>query len=308
MERGMKNKKISNSKYKNTGVLFELLVRQITSDTLVGKPKSAAMDIMKRYFSASTELGKEMQLYRAFFETNKLTENKAIHFVDLILAQRKKLDERKLAKEKYELIKEISNAYPLKEFLSCKLPNYIIHASIYKTFASDSAERSDTAILNINEVAEARFTLVEHLSGKSTQKDVIRETEQLNEFKQQTEDMRLLALKLMIDKFNERFDGLNDKQKDLLREFIYNVSNTNSLTTYAKKEIPFLKESLLKGASKTKNKIMAIKINEVASQLDRIASKRVIKDADFSALMIAYEIDKELNTNKLSSPGVSIHE
>jgi hypothetical protein len=244
------------------------------------------MDIMKRYFSASTELGKEMQLYRAFFETNKLTENKAIHFVDLILAQRKKLDERKLAKEKYELIKEISNAYPLKEFLSCKLPNYIIHASIYKTFASDSAERSDTAILNINEVAEARFTLVEHLSGKSTQKDVIRETEQLNEFKQQTEDMRLLALKLMIDKFNERFDGLNDKQKDLLREFIYNVSNTNSLTTYAKKEIPFLKESLLKGASKTKNKIMAIKINEVASQLDRIASKRVIKDADFSALMI----------------------
>lgn len=304
----MKNKKISNSKYKNTGVLFELLVRQITSDTLVGKPKSAAMDIMKRYFNASTELGKEMQLYRAFFETNKLTENKAIHFVDLILAQRKKLDERKLAKEKYELIKEISNSYALKEFLSCKLPNYVIHASIYKTFASDTAERFDTAILNINEVAEARFTLVEHLSGNNTQKDAVRETEQLNEFKQQTEDMRLLALKLMIDKFNERFDGLNDKQKDLLREFIYNVSNTNSLTAYAKKEIPILKESLLKGVSKTSNKIVAIKINEVASQLDRIANKRSIKDADFSALMIAYEIDKELNANKMQSPGASIHE
>lgn len=291
----MKNKKISNSKYKNTGVLFELLVRQITSDTLAGKPKSAAMDIMKKYFSASTELGKEMQLYRAFFEQGKLTENKAIHLVDLILVQRKKIDERKLAREKYELIKEISNAYSLKEFLSCKLPNYVVHASIYKTFASDSAERSERAILNIREVTDARFTLVEHLSGKATQKEAIRETEMLNEFKQQTEDMRLLAYKLMVDKFNEKYNGLNEKQKELLREFINNVANTNSLTKYVKHEIPLLKEELIKNVKRTKDKVTAIKINEVTHQLDRIMSKRVIKDREVTALMIAYEIAKELN-------------
>jgi len=289
------NKKITNSKYKNTGVLFELLVRQITSDTLVGKPSSPAMSIMKRYFGASTELGKEMQLYRAFFETSKLTESRAMHFIDLILTQRKKIDERKLAKEKYNLIREIAEAYPLKQFLACKIPDYVVHASIYKTFRSDSVDRQAESIVNIREVAEARFTLLEHLSGKRINTTSLAEVEQLGEFKQQSEDMRLLALKLMIDKFNDRFDGLSDRQKNLLREFIYNVSNENSLTAYAKKEIPVLKAELLEGIAHLKDPVTTIKINEVAAQLDRIAAKRTIRDAELSALMIAYEISKELN-------------
>ena len=292
----MRNKKISNSKYRNSGVLFELLVRQITADTLAGKPKSEAMDIMKRYFNSSTELGKEMQLYRAFFETGKLTESRAIHFIDLILSQRKKLNEKKLAREKYELVKEISNKYSLKEFLSCKIPNYVVHASIYKTFASDSAVRTSTEIVNVREIADARFTLVEHLAGKHIRKDATRETEMLSEFKQQSEDMRLLAYKLMVDKFNEKYNGLNDRQKNLLREFINNVANTNSLTQYVKKEIPLLKRDLLSNAKKAGDKITTIKINEVASQLDKIAAKRVVKDQEVTALMIAYEILKEIET------------
>lgn len=290
----MKNKNISNSKFRNTGVLFELLVRQITSDTLAGTSNSPALGIMKKYFNAQTELGKELQLYRAFFETGKLTESKALHFIDLVVAQRKKLNERNLAREKYALVNEIGQSYPLKDFLSSKVPSYIIHASIYKTFASTLAENSSIEIANVHEIVDARFTLVEHLLGKTKKPEIARENELLHEFKQQSEDLRGLTIKLMIDKFNDKYSTLNDAQKMLLREYINNVSNTNSLGTYVKNEIPKLHDALIKSAARIKDKVTVIKINEVASQLNRIATKKVIRDQEVTAMMIALEILKEL--------------
>jgi hypothetical protein len=291
----MKHKKVENSKYRNTGILFELLVRQITADTLSGRPVSDALNIMKKYFNASTELGKEMQLYRAFFEAGKLTETRALHFIDLISEQRKKLDERKLSREKYELVKAIKNAYPLKEFLQCRVPQYTIHASIYKTFASQVATKDQTSnITNISDIATAKFTLVEHLVGTRKVPAKVNESEALiEEFKSQSEDLRLLSYKLVVDKFNEKYSSLNDRQKGLLREFINNVSNTNSLLRYVKREIPAMKRELAEKSKNTTDKVMSIKLAEVASQLDKIGSKNVIKDNEVTAMMIALEILKE---------------
>lgn len=289
----MRAKKINNSKYKNTGVLFELLVRQITSDTLAGKPMSEALNILKKYFNASRELGKEMQLYRAFFESGKLTENKAIHFIDLILEQRKKLDERKLALEKYDLIKEIKAHYALDEFLSARVPHYLIHASIYKTFANQTVKGQATSVVNISEVMTAKFTLVEHLLGSHKKAEAMREDALIKEFKEQTEDLRLLTYKIAVDRFNEKYSNLNDKQKALLREYIENVSNSHSLIKYVKQEIPLMRAQLISKAKET-DKITNIKLTEVASQLEKIGSKNVIRDNEVTAMMIAYEIIKEV--------------
>jgi hypothetical protein len=288
----MKPKKISNSKYRNTGVLFELLVRQITADTLSGRPISEALNIMKKYFNASTELGKEMQLYRAFFDAGKLSETKALHFIDLIAEQRKKLDERKLSREKYELVKAVKNAYDLKEFLSCRVPQYTIHASIYKTFASTIAKDQSANIVNISEIATAKFTLVEHLVGVRKKALVKEETAILEEFSKQDEDIRLLTYKLLIDKFNAKYSGLNDKQKTLIREFINN-SVDNSLVKYTKKEIPAMKKELNDKCAKA-DPVLKIKLHEVATQLDKIGTKNVVSDNELTAMMIAYEILKEV--------------
>lgn len=289
----MKAKKISNSKYKNTGVLFELLVRQITADTLAGKPLSEALNILKKYFNASTELGKEMQLYRAFFENSKLTETKAIHFIDLVLEQRKKLDERKLAREKYDLIREIKSHYALEEFLSARIPNYMVHASIYKTFANQAAQGQETSVVNISEMAQAKFTLVEHLVGAGKRVAPSREDELIKEFKSQTEDLRLLTYKIAVDRFNEKYSNLNDKQKALLREYIENVSNSNSLVKYVKKEIPVMRAQLFEKAKNT-DAVTSIKLTEVATQLDKIGTKNIVRDNEITAMMIAYEIIKEV--------------
>jgi hypothetical protein len=283
-----------HKKWRNTGILFELLVRQVTSDTLAGRQVSDALNIMKKYFNASTELGKEVQLYRAFFETKALTETKAIHFIDLVVQKRGKLDERKLAKEKYELIKEIKAHYPLKEFLASKIPNYTINASIYKTFLSESLKDAEFGIVNIQEVATARFALIEQLTGKAAKKPLHENTAELEEFRQQSEDLRMLSYKMVIDKFNDKYSALNDKQKSLLREYINNVTNTSGLVEYVRKEIPVVRTALIEHG-KTVDKVTSIKLNEVASQLKGFGSSSIVKDSEVTALMIAYELLKELD-------------
>lgn len=290
----MKAKKnIANSKYKNTGVLFELLVRQVTSDTLAGKQNSEALSIMKKYFNASTELGKEVQLYRAFFETKSLTESKAMHFIDLVVQKRNKLDERQLAREKYELVKEIKNHYPLKDFLSSKIPNYTMNASIYKTFVSESLKGDDFSIVNIQDVVNARFMLIEQLTGSASKKALKEEVEGLEEFRNQSEELRLLSYKLVIDRFNDKYSNLNDKQKSLLREYINNVTNTTPLAEYIRAEIPIIRQSLYERAKITGDKVVGIKLTEVANQLGNFGKSNAVKDSEVTAIMIAYEILKE---------------
>jgi hypothetical protein len=56
-------KNLKHSKFKNTGVLFELLVRQVASDTL-NNNDSKAIPLIKKYFAKSNELAKELNLYQ----------------------------------------------------------------------------------------------------------------------------------------------------------------------------------------------------------------------------------------------------
>jgi hypothetical protein len=290
----MKPKNISHSKVKNTGILFELLVRQITVDTMNEVQSSPALKIMKKYFTPSREMGKELQMYRSFFEMERLTESKAIQFIDLINRYRSKLDEGKLAKEKYNLVKEIKENYNLESFLGTKIPSYKVYASIYKTFL---AESGDFPIQNISEVASSKFTLVEHLATDKTAREPKSEARVIHEFKNQSEDIRLLAHKLMIQKFNEKYSNLNSRQKKLLREYINNTPNSHSLINHIRSEVGPLAESI-RGASKNESKVLQIKLNEVASQLENMEDIKRVKAKDMTALMTAYSILEEIENDK----------
>lgn len=286
----MASKNVSHSKVKNSGLLFELLVRQVTVDTMNNVPSSPAVNMVKKYFSPTTELGKELQLYRAFFEMGRLTESKAIQFVDLVNNQRRKLNEEKLIREKYNLVKDIKEHYDINKFMSAKIPSYKIYASIYKTFL---AECGDFAIQNISEVVTSRFTLVEHLVKDKKSRVTKGEDAIIESLKNQPEDIRLLTQKLMIDKFNEKYSNLNLKQKRLLREYIHSSASDNTLLEYVKTEIPLMIKSI-STSSKLLDKVEKIKLNEVATQLGTIAKKPRIKEQELSALLVAYQIIDEL--------------
>lgn len=287
-------KNLNHSKFKNAGILFECLVRQITVDTMENVKNSPAINIMKKYFNSTTELGKEIQLYRAFFEMNRLSESKAIQFVDVVTSQRVKLNDKQLATEKFNLIKEIKENYDLNSFLQAKIPSYKIYASIYKTFL---AESKNFSISNIQDIASARFTLIEHLSkDKKISKNLVSEGEIIDAFKNQTEDLRLLSYKLILDKFNEKYQNLNIKQKLLLREYINSVSNSNTFLEYVKSEIIPLKEEISQFIKNNSNKVLIIKLNEVTAQLDKISTRKKIRDNELTAMMIVYQIIEELKS------------
>jgi len=288
----MARSNVVHKKYKNTGILFELLVRQITVDTMNSKKESPALRLVREYFKPTSELGKEYILYRTLLESINLTESKANTLIDIVLKERRALNNRRLSEQKYELVREVKELYDLKDFLSAKIPNYRVYASIYKTFLSESKpEKID--VRDVADVARARFTITEHMMSKpSNQK---RESKLLEYFRNQTEDLRLLTYKVLVDKFNAKYANLNEEQKVLLREYINNISNTNDLRDYINKEVPKVQRKLKKRINKVDNEVTRIKLQEVVSQLDNVAKGKVVRDAQVSALLVAYQIIREID-------------
>jgi hypothetical protein len=285
---------IKHNKLRNTGILFELLVRQITSDVMENKKDGVAVKLMREFFNSKKELGKELMLYRAFFNVQNVSEQKAFQLLKLVTEQRKNLDQHVLDTQKYLLIKEIKKNFDLKEFFAARIPSYKIYASIYKNF--DAAINGINDTTTIEELAGSQFTIVEHLSGKAPSKEIKEHNELSKIVRSQDDDIRFLSYKILIERFNEKYKGLDEAQKKLLQEYIYNISNTSKLKSYTQTESRRLAKEIAQSSKKVKDKVTRIKLGEVVSQLQKVQAATVIKENHMTAMLIAYEILKELKT------------
>lgn len=283
--------KLKHSKYKNTGILFELLVRQIASDILSNKDPQAAT-LVKKYFSKS-ELAKEHKLYQSLINVNSLSESKAESLIETVLRLSEKLNKTALRKEKYNLIKEIKDNYNLEDFFKAKIQNYKVNASIYNLLeAHNAVEFTDPKTVIDNKV-----TLLEFLTQKPLDKTQIKD-QILEEYAKQDKGTRILIYKLMIDKFNNKYSNLLPEQKSLLKEFINNVSNTVTLKEYINSQIQNIKLELEILSKKVTDKKVEIKLNEVNSILNLIPKSETVKDDDVVNLMNYYELLHELRNIK----------
>ena len=228
---------IKHSKYKNTGIIFELLVRQITSDTLSNKD-SKAVNILKKYF-VKTELGREYKLYETLLKNTNLSEGKAEIVISTILESAKHLNQSILKRQKYNLIKEIKTYYNIDEFFRTKLPNYKAQASIYILLEN----YTQTSSPNISQVINNKLTLLEYLTSLSSNKQII-ENEVIEEFKKQDKDVRILTYKILLDKFNTKYGNLNENQKLVLKEFIESTDSTIKLKTFYNQKIVDIKNEI----------------------------------------------------------------
>jgi len=282
--------KAKHSKFKNTGILFELLARQVTADILSGKDESVAKNLLFKYFTENKELGKEWQLYNFLLNEKTKDDFQAEKYVNIILKQREKLDCKKLTEQKYSLIKEIKDSYPIEDLLKSSIKNYRIHASIYKLFENHV---NSFVKFDVKELIQSRNTLTENLCGKkiSTKES---EDETINFYKQQNEDIRLLSYKLLVDSLNEKYKDLDSNQKRLLKEYINNISNTNSLNEFIELEIVNIKKTIGELLPKISNDVVKIKINEVTKQLDGINCKKSVKDNQITVLLLSHELIKEI--------------
>ncbi len=286
-------KKIKHSKFKNTGFIFELLVRQITSE-IMSSNKSVAEKILKEHFNSKKELSKELKLYQYLINEKYNSEAKAGQFINTILEARKRLDEKKLTKEKYNLIKEIKETYGLDEFIKSPISNYKTLASIYKIFeVATTDEQYDPT-----DIVSSRFTIAENIINTSIQnKDSKIKDAVLEEYRKQDEDLRAVSYKLLVESFNNKYKNLSAEQKTLLREYINNINNTGKLNEFVSKEISTLVETLKEVNTKITDKVTKIKLTETISNIRKIKSVKKIKEQHLSAMMMTYELVNELKNN-----------
>ena len=283
---------IKHSKYKNTGILFELLVRQITTDTLNGND-SKASNILKEYF-VKTELGREYKLYETLFKKTNITETQADVTLSTLLNASKHLNRKALKRQKYNLISEIKKHYDVTKFFSHKLPHYKVQAAFYTLIESFSQETPK----NAQQVIDNKITILEHLSAAKIEEEKIKENV-LEEFKGYDKDLRILTTKVLLDKFNDKYESLLESQKEILRELITSIDNTPKLREFHNLKVNEIKEELEGLNSEVSDKITKIKVNEVIKMLPTLDKSSKVKDDDLTNLLQYYDLIEELKNGQV---------
>jgi len=288
-------KKIRHSKFKNTGFLFEILTRQITVEVLNGGDEKAK-GIVKEFFGGRTELSKELRLFNLLINEKYNTESKSEKFIDAILEAHTKIDYSKLKREKYNLVKSIKETFEIGNLLSSPVTNYKILASIHKLF-----EGKKNDILQVKDVFDSKITIIEHISN-STPTLKKKEEKLVEDYKKQEKDLRLLTYKILLETFNKKYTNLDTSQKGLLREYINNITNTSKFGTYFEKQLISTITELHTMYKGMNDKITKIKLRETINVLKKQKIGKKINDSQVSALMMSYELIKEIkNVNGTKS-------
>lgn len=282
-------KKIKHSKYKNTGILFELLVRQITSDTLNNVSESNAGSLIRKYFHRSAPLSKELGLYQTLVKEKFNTDAKAKDLVEAVIKARHNLSNKTLSREKYNLIKEIKESWNIDEFFSSRVSNYKVLASIYNIFEYQMEDNPKTLV-------ESKHTLYEHITFNKAKKDT--KIELSEELSKEDKEIRQLAYKLMLEKFNGKYQKLDNRQKRLLETYITNVSNTTSLKEFIQAEKATLVKEIKDLAKRVDDDVTKIKLTEAVNILKDFGNgkSKVVKDEEVLGMLRYYELTNELKS------------
>jgi|TARA_R100000231_G_C5303819_1_gene158381 hypothetical protein len=273
--------KLKHSKFKNTGILFELLVRQIASDTLSDNT-CYATKIIQNHFKKGSQLARELKLYQSLTKENFDSQYKAQEFLNIILKERAKLNESVLRREKYNLIKSIKNSYIIEDFFKYRVSNYREMASAYKLF--ENVESTSP-----KEYVDCKNTIFEAIT---TDKVVIKEEVVSEEYSKQPKEVRLLAYKFLVDSFNSKYSGLSESQKLILKNYINNIDNSDTLRKFVVSEVAKLRRELK--LIKISDKVTKIKLNETVNLISELTKNKVINENQILALLRYHQLLEEL--------------
>ena len=278
---------IKHSKFKNTGILFEVLVKRITADTLSGN-NSAAIKILKKYF-VNTELGKEYKLYETVFKTKNIGEGKANTIITTVVEASQKLNRSQLRKEKYNLIKELKEYYNVDDLFRTKLYDYKAQAALYTLFEVYATKKATDP----NQIIDNKVTLLEHLTQASVERQEVK-GDVIEEFKSYDKDLRTLTYRIMLEKFNEKYSDLSSRQKHILKEFIESVDSTPHLRQFYNSEIKFIQEKLSAEIKKTNDEAVKIKLQEVSKLIVELNKRSNISSNHLVDLLQYHNLLDEL--------------
>ena len=283
--------KIKHSKFKNTGILFELLVRQIASDTVSNKD-SAAIGLVKKYFSKS-ELAKEYKLYQALITPKNLSEAKAETFINATLEASSRLNKTALRKEKYNIIKEIREHYDLEEFFKAKISHYKQYAAAFNLIEAHNSPEFTAP----QQIIDNKITLLEHITRKEVNKENVKDRV-MEEYGSMDKGTRILAYRMLLEKFNSKYSTLSDTQKNVLKEFINNITNTTKLRDFVNKNFTVIAEELNQIIPTVTDQTTQIKLSEVVTLLKPLDKTQNVKDENIISLLQYHQLIEELKAVK----------
>ena len=277
-------KKLKHSKYKNTGILFEMLVRKLTSETL-SSDKSITIDIIKKYFGKNTELSKELHLYNSLLKEQFKTEARALDYIRTVKSAHSKLNQSALKRQRYNLVKEISEKFVFENMSKIHINNYKVLASINMIFEHEETD-------NPKQIMECKSAIIEN--GLITERAPRKKDPVLERFESQPKDVRLLTYKLLVDKFNSKYAGLTESQKQLLNKYITNVNDTTMLREYIQKIIPTIKKQLAEQSKLVDDKVVKIKVEKLSEMLCNVENLKTIKESHVLSLLRYFDLIREL--------------
>lgn len=277
--------KPKHSKYKNTGILFELLTRQITSETISNTPPKA-VGILQKFFGNDSTLLKEYQIYHALLNKRFEKDASATVLIDTLNSAHSKLNKSVLRRERYNLVREIKDTYNIEDFFKAKIPNYKIYASIYNLL--ENKEANPLSIVN------SKVAILEHITNKNLPNKPKKEMV-MEEYEKFDKETRALTYKMLMERFNDKYSGLADNQRILLKEYVYNVSNSPKLKTFLNGEINKVKAEIEILAENT-DQVTRIKLNEVKNLIKPLCKKSSVHDDNVINLLNYYELVNELKT------------
>ena len=269
-----------HSKYKNTGLLFELLVRQITTDTM-NDSNSPAISTLKKYF-VNTELGKEYKLYEQLGTFKNLSEVKSEMVISSLLEASAKLDRAEIKKQRYNLIKEIKKNYNVESFFKAKVNNYKIYAALNNLIENQN-NRNITPADTINN----KITLLEHLIKVPT---AAKEDTLMEEYMKYPKDVKILTHRLMLEKFNDKYDHFLPEQKVILKEIVTSIDNTSKLRDFYNTKITEVQSIITEKIKSVEDEVIKIKLQEVTKYVTTIEKNRRVTNENIVNLLQYYEL------------------
>jgi hypothetical protein len=277
--------KPKHSKYKNTGILFELLTRQITSET-ISNSSPKAVGILKKFFKQNSTLLKEYQIYHALLNKRYDKEANATVLIETLISAHDKLNKSVLRRERYNLVREIKDTYNIEDFFKAKIPNYKIYASVFNLLENKSASPMS--------IVDSKVAILEHITNKNLPNKPKKEMV-MEEYEKFDKETRALTYKMLMEKFNDKYSGLEENQRILLKEYVFNVSNSPKLKSFINKEITTVRTELETLAENT-DQVTKIKLTEVKNLIKPLCKKSSVHDDNVINLLNYYELVNELKS------------
>ncbi len=282
--------RIKHNKLRNTGLIFELLVKQIAADTL-SRQESPAVSILKKYFTGTSALAKEFKLYEFISKNRNVSQNKAETILSTITEVSRKLNQAHLKEAKYNLVSDIKKSYDINEFFGIQVRDYKAFAALYCLLEA----QNNSDLVDPQALVDNKTTILEHLTSNTQNEQDVKDT-LIEEYSKYDKDLRLLTFKILLEKFNSKYNELLPEQKNILREFITSVDSTARLRNVVNAELLKIQEEVSSLALKVKDEVVKIKLDEIAKTIKPLSNKERITDTHLVNLMQYYDLVNELRS------------